>query len=296
MSSIIKPYLDRLKEALSGCDPATIQDALSDAEEHLGTALEQALSNDPSLSESEAFQSIVARYGSVEETAEAYRELESRTGPPLGTIRPTGGNSLASRLFGVLIDPRAYASFFYMFFSLISGIIYFTWAVTGISLSIGLMVLIIGIPFLGIFLLSVRGIALMEGRLIEALLGVRMPRRPIISKKGLKPLQRVKALLTDSMTWKVLAYMIIMLPLGILYFTFTITMISLTLWGVLRPVLELWLDLPYMVINNVSYYSPDWFMPVSVIGGILFAVVTMHAVKGLGRFHTKIARAMLVRD
>jgi hypothetical protein len=232
----------------------------------------------------------------VEETAEAYRELESRTGPPLDRAHPTGGGSLASRFFGILIDPRAYASFFYMFFSLISGIIYFTWAVTGISLSIGLMVLIIGIPFLGIFLLSVRGIALMEGRLIEALLGVRMPRRPIISKKGLKPLQRVKALLTDSMTWKVLAYMIIMLPLGILYFTFTITMISLTLWGVLRPVLELWFDLPYMVINNVSYYSPDWFMPVSVIGGILFAVVTMHAVKGLGRFHAGIARAMLVRD
>ncbi|GAJ23300.1 unnamed protein product, partial [marine sediment metagenome] len=35
-----------LKKELSGCDRATIQDALSDAEEYLRTALSSAMAND----------------------------------------------------------------------------------------------------------------------------------------------------------------------------------------------------------------------------------------------------------
>ena len=70
-----------------------------------------------------------------------------------------------------------------MLVSLVTGIMYFTWAVTGLSLSVGLLVLIISLPFIGLFFLSVRGIALVEGRIVEALLGVRMPRRPIFVER-----------------------------------------------------------------------------------------------------------------
>ena len=50
--------------------------------------------------------------------------------------------------------------------------------VTGLSLSLGLLILIVGIPLTVLFFGSVRGLALLEGRLVEALLGERMPRRP----------------------------------------------------------------------------------------------------------------------
>jgi len=83
----------------------------------------------------------------------------------------------------VLADPRAYTALLYMLLSLATGTLYFTWAVTGISLSLGLAILIIGIPFAILFFASVRGISLVEGRVVEALLGERMPRRPLYTDR-----------------------------------------------------------------------------------------------------------------
>lgn len=71
-----------------------------------------------------------------------------------------------------------------MIISMATGIAYFTWAVTGFSVSAGLIVLIIGVPLTWLFFLSFRGIALVEGRIVEALLGVRMPRRTVFIRKG----------------------------------------------------------------------------------------------------------------
>ena len=66
----------------------------------------------------------------------------------------------AGAFFGVFLDPRAYTSLFFMLLSLATGIIYFVFAVTGLSLSAGLAVLVIGVPFFLLFIaLTPRGIA-----------------------------------------------------------------------------------------------------------------------------------------
>jgi flagellar motor component MotA len=49
----VDEYLDQLKQELKGSDPALIQDALSDAEEFLRTALMNIQKEDPRLSEEE---------------------------------------------------------------------------------------------------------------------------------------------------------------------------------------------------------------------------------------------------
>jgi hypothetical protein len=133
---------------------------------------------------------------------------------------------LPVKIFGVFGEPRAWGSLLYLIFSLATGIIYFTWAVTGLSLSLGLLVLIIGLPIAGLFLLSVRGISLLEGRLVEALLGIRMPRRPVFSRRDIGWWRKFKGLLVSGRTWTAMFYMIIQLPLGIIYFTIIITLIS----------------------------------------------------------------------
>ena len=86
--------------------------------------------------------------------------------------------------FGVFLDPRAYTSLFFMLLSLATGIIYFTLTVTGLSLSAGLAVLIIGLPFFLVFVALTRVVSLAEGRLIEAMTGERMPRRPVHQARG----------------------------------------------------------------------------------------------------------------
>ncbi len=63
-----------------------------------------------------------------------------------------------------------------------------------------------------------RVVSLAEGRLIEAMTGVRMPRRPVYQSKALKFWERIGEMLKDPRTWTTIAYFILMLPIGILYF------------------------------------------------------------------------------
>jgi len=295
MSKRIDEYLASLRRALEGSDRATIHDALADAEEHLRTALELALVDHPELTEQNALEAIMEEYGTPEETAEAYREIEQRT-QPVFAPRRIEHRSAAGRIFGVLIDPRAYAALLYMFFSLITGIVYFTWAASGLSVSAGVIVLIIGIPFFGLFLLSVQGLALVEGRIVEALLGIRMPRRPIFSRRDLPMWEKFKSLVKDRRSWLTILYMIIMMPLGILYFTIFLTLTVFVAYGIASPVLFYGFGLPLAHINGVDIFLPGWYAPLTVLAGILLLIMTLHLAKGLGYLHGRLAKAMLVKD
>lgn len=294
MIKSIDEYLVLLKKELRGSDPAIIQDALSDSEEHLRIALDNVTAANPGTSETEALQPIIEKYGSPAEVAAAFMEIEART--PAGFARPAQQQrrSFMSRFFGVVADPRAWGAFLYMLFSLATGIIYFTWAVTGMSLSAGLLVLIIGLPFVGLFLLSVRGIAFVEGRIVEALLGVRMPRRSLFSDQNLGLWGRFKSLISEKRTWMALAYMMLQLPIGIIYFTVAIVLIAVSLGFIAQPVLQLVFNLPMAQIDDIGYYTPGVLMPLVVLGGILLLIGTMHLVKSVGRMHGALAKAMLV--
>ena len=311
MIQSIEQYLSQLKKELSGSDRATMQDALSDTEEHLRTALSTAIQATPNISEAEALESIIEKYGIPEEVATAYREIESLTPPaftrpgyrqmePVAQAEsaehtPPDNRPFYARFFGVFADPRAWGALLYLLFSLGTGILYFTWATTGMSISLGFLVLIIGLPFAGLFLLSVRGIALTEGRIVEALLGIRMPRRPLFYRKTMGWWQSIKTIFSDRHTWLSLVYMILQLPLGIIYFTVFITLIAISLYGIALPILQLGFDLPVSYINGVSYYLVGWMLPVAVIAGILLATVTMHLSRYLGRLHGIMAKTLLVR-
>ena len=303
MIQSIEQYLSLLKKELSGCDRATIQDALSDTEEHLSTALVSTMS-DGNIPESDALAQVIEEYGIPEEVAKAYREIENRMVPALSqasytdepkTSEEKDERPLLRRFFGIFADSRAWGAILYLLFSLVTGIIYFTWAVTGISLSAGLMVLIIGLPFAGLFILSVRGIGLVEGLIVEALLGVRMPRRPLFHQKGMGWWQRFKQLVLDKHTWLSLVYMILQLPMGIISFTVLITLIAISLYSIALPILQLGFDLPVSYVNGVKYYLVDWMLPLTVIAGILLATLTMHLARYLGRQHGALAKVLLVK-
>ena len=49
----------------------------------------------------------------------------------MGLISP---RSAAARFFGVVMDPHTYGALFYMLLSLVTGVFFFTWVVTGLSL------------------------------------------------------------------------------------------------------------------------------------------------------------------
>lgn len=291
MIKLIEDYLNAFREELKGSDRATIQDALSDAEDHLSTALDTELSEHPEETKEEAAKNIICMYGEPEEVAEHYRNVEKYTTPLISSKKRTGHGS--SAFFGVIADPSAWAALLYMILSLATGIIYFTWAVTGVSLSAGMLILIIGVPLAWLFFLSFRGLAFVEGRIVEALLGVRMPRRAVFVRKGKGWWGSVKGIFSTGSTWSSFIYLILMLPLGVLYFSVFITLVAVSFALITDPVFELILKIPVFDFPEV-WWTPVWLMPIAVIAGVVLFLSTLHLAKMTGRFQGRLARTMLV--
>lgn len=295
MYKTIDEYLDALKDAMRDADPALVQDAQSDAREHLFTALAVAREANPSLNETETLQKLIDEYGSPEETASAYREVERRTSPVMK--QATKPRSLPGRFFGVYTDPRAWGGLFYMFISFITGVFYLTWAVTGLSLSVSFAIFIFGLPVALLFLISVRGLALLEGRLVEALLGVRMPRRPLFSHQGMKWFDRLKALVLDKPTWLFILYMLLQFVLGTAYFVIIVTVLSFSLSMLAIPILQTAFPLDGLVtFNDAHYLFPTWTYPLWVLGGFLLWTTFMNLARGIGQLHGRFAKWMLVNE
>lgn len=289
----IQEYLDQLRQELAGADPALIQDALYDAEEYLRGELH----NHPEKGEEQVLAAIATSYGAPEEVAEAYRVTEAKVQLALRTPRPQRRKSAFGRFFGVLADPRAYTSLFYMLLAFVTGIFYFVWAVTGVSLSIGLMVMIFGLPFMLLFLGSTRILSLVEGRIIETLLGVRMPRRPVYPTNGSRPFwTRVKEMFTDPRTWSTLLYMVLMLPLGILYFVLAISTISIALTFLLSPIELIGLGHMWIYLDNGPVIIPMFLTPLISVIGVLVLVAFMHLARGIGYMQGHIAKNLLVKS
>jgi hypothetical protein len=295
----IQEYLDRLNEELAGSDPALIQDALYDAEDYLRNATSGAAEAAPGpagQTAEAAFERAVQRFGTPREVAEAYRENDSRVAAALAHPAPRGAADPARRILGVFLDPRAYGALLFMFLSLATGVLYFTWAVTGLSLSVGLSILIIGFPVALLFLASVRLFSLVEGRLVESLLGVRMPRRPRFATPEGTLWARLRSWLSDRRTWTTLLYMVLKLPLGIFSFVLFTTLMSISLALLAAPITQLFFDEPLIhTYSNHYLYVPIWAFPLFWLAGLLDLLLVMHLARALGRAYGAVAKAMLVR-
>jgi hypothetical protein len=326
----IDEYLAQLRRALEGADPAMIQDALSDAEEHLRAECAAR----PADSEETVLRAIADSYGSPEDVAAAYRETERTVQAALSPVRriPAGAAASAAaataaaagaaatvttataaqrttppqgllrRFFSAWSDSRSWTSLFFMLTTLVTGIFYFTVVVTGMSLSLGLAILIIGFPFFIAFLSFTRVLALVEGRLIEGLTGERMPRRATPPAPG-GWFARIGAMLRDLRTWTTLVYQLLMLPLGIAYFTVAVTLGALGLGLLGGSVVGLLQALGFKVVDG--WQTSVGGVPLtgiealgvaiaSLIIGALLVTALLHLARLVGRFHGRLAKQLLV--
>jgi uncharacterized membrane protein len=290
----IDQYLKALREELAGEDAALIQDALYDAEEYLRAEV----AAHPDKPESDVLELIASTYGAPDEVASAYRDTEAKVKAAMTTPRkiPESG---AGAFFGVFLDARAYTSLFFMLLSLATGVIYFTLTVTGLSLSAGFAVLIIGLPFFLVFIALTRVVSLAEGRLIEAMTGERMPRRPVHQGLAAGFWPRVIEMLKDPRTWTTLAYLILMLPLGVVYFVIAVVGLSVSLAFIFAPLVDLagrygWFDQAGGMDISPAWLGSLWATPLLVLAGVVLLTLLMHLARGVGRLHALYAKALLV--
>ncbi|MEI9989817.1 MAG: sensor domain-containing protein [Rhizomicrobium sp.] len=291
----VNAYLVQLRRALKGAPAGLIADALADCEDHLNSEIAQ----NPDLTETQILAGVIRTYGTPAEIAEEYRDMEHTISTPFPQPESQG----ADRRFGffnVVSDPRTYGALLYMLLSLATGIFYFTWAVTGIALSFGLFILIIGIPFALMFVASIRVLAHVEGRIVEALLGVRMPRRLPAGPAADEGIwTKVREALSDIRTWSSLFYMLLMLPLGVCYFVIALLGLVIPLGFVGGALHALITGESHFQMSNAPYLehflhtAPG--LLVAALVGVLVFFVALHVARAVGWVHGKIAEALLVR-
>lgn len=247
-------YLAELQAAMTGLDAATIHDALVDAENHLRSALRSGLTIEKAIDD----------YGTPEEVARAYfDEAQQSAGlrPEAGVSslstgeRPLapGSPSFLKRLSTIPVikiwgDSRAWGSAFYF---LVPGFAFalasFIWVVTVGSLSIATAPVLIGIPLFIFLMGSVRVISLLQGKMVELLIGIRMPHRmqpvviPVLRGSGaeLNFWRRVRFWLTDIRSWLSLAYLLGNFFVAVILFSIFMTLIAVAISLILAPLWEL---------------------------------------------------------
>ena len=290
----IEEYLKLLSFALRDQDIALRRDALADAEDHLRSALRELRETEPERDVELLLAGIIDEYGSPEETADAYREVERRLSAGRnrsGKFREANG---LLRFLGVIGDSRAWGSLLFSLLALPMGIVYFTWVVTGLSLSLSLIVMIFGLPLAVLFFLSFHGLAFIEGRLVEVFLGTRMPRRRIFIDRDSSWPVRMKRLFFQGDSWLIILYLLLSLPLGILYFTMNITVLAVSLGIFASPLVMGILNEPFIVTKSVEIWHNGWTTVGCLLLGAVLFLSGLHMARGLGWLQGHMARAMLI--
>jgi hypothetical protein len=139
-----------------------------------------------------------------------------------------------------------------------------------------------------------------EGRLVEGLLGVRMPRRlPAQTAADETIIVKIKEALLDVRTWSSMLYLLLMLPLGVLYFTIAVvgitvpfSMIGGSIAALVTGHSDIQIDdVPWL--EHLFHTAPG--LVLLIAGGALIFFITLHLARGIGWMHGRIAELLLVR-
>lgn len=185
----------------------------------------------------------------------------------------------------VLARPRTYGNLAYLALAFPLGLVYFVVLTVGLSLSLGLALLGVGVVLFLLTLLGVVGLAAAERRLATGLLGVDIdaPDWKVTDREGL--LDRTKGLVLDPAVWLGLVFLLSKLFVGTAAFTLLLTLLVPA--GVLiatplyyqTPGVEVGLFLPGEVSRELSLYFP-WN---ELLVGVSFVVrLTSWQVDSLG--------------
>jgi signal transduction histidine kinase len=184
-------------------------------------------------------------------------------------------------VFKALIAGRTWRETAYLLVDLVVGVVGFTFVVTGLSLGVGLLITLVGLPVLGLTLLGCRGGAWLELRRAR-MLGLHVPDPPPLDRTG-SLFRRLSRPLVDGVGWRAAAYFALMLPVGIVTFTVTLTIWSTAL-GLLTLPAWAW-SLPHggAQFGDSYYWNRPWQLALSALAGAALTLLAPWVVLGTSR-------------
>jgi signal transduction histidine kinase len=207
------------------------------------------------------------------------------------------GGGTAWRVLRAPLQLRTWTATIYLLASLFVGTFWQVALATGLTLGVGLVIVWVGVFILALTVLAWRGGAWVERRWVRATLGVRIP-DPYRALPDGSLWQRARILASDPATWKDLAYLVVLFPLGLAWFVatsslwlFALGFLTAPLWYWIPPRGEVALfnngDTAWVVIDSL----PD-AVGAAVVGAAL-CVAAAWAVRGMAAAHGRIALALL---
>jgi hypothetical protein len=107
----------------------------------------------------------------------------------------------------------------------------------------------------------------------------------------------------DVRTWTTIVYFLLMLPLGVIYFTMAITALSVGVSFILVPFAGIAQRLGWMISENTGplLFTPAWIdtpagYVFDVVFGILVLTTLLHVARAVVSTHARTAKTLLVLE
>lgn len=145
--------------------------------------------------------------------------------------------SLVSQAFGAVTRPQTYRNLLYLLLAFPLGILYFVVLTTGLTLGIGLVVTLLGIPLLIAVVIGSRRLAAFERGLANKLLGLSIEAPDDLETGAVEAVwPRAKASMLARSTWIGLLYLFMKLPIGIASFTLVVATLTVSFGLLTAPI------------------------------------------------------------
>lgn len=210
----------------------------------------------------------------------------------ISTSKARRQQSLFSQTLGSVIRPHTYRNLLYLLLAFPLGILYFVALTTGLTLGIGLVVALLGIPLLIAVVVGSRWLAAFERAVANKLLGLTI-QAPNDVDTGVEEgvWSRARARLLARSTWMGLLYLFLKLPIGIASVTLVVTALTVSI-GLLTapltyPLVEEGIQLGVWTIDTL----PEAIVAVPV--GIIALGITTYILNQAARLSGRIATVFL---
>jgi signal transduction histidine kinase len=207
------------------------------------------------------------------------------------------GGGAVGRLLAPLGQLRTLTATIYLLGAMFVGLAWHVVLAVGLTLGVGTLIIWVGVFVLALTVLAWRGGAWLERRWIRAMLGVHIP-DPYRPRPGGSLWRQARVVAADPATWKDLAYLIVLFPLGLVWFVVTTTLWSLAL-GMLTAPLWYWIppagEVALFSNGDRSYLALDTLPEalLACVAGAALCVAAAWAVRGMALAHGAVAAALL---
>lgn len=208
--------------------------------------------------------------------------------------------------------PTTVGNIVFLLLSFPMGLLYFLLTVIGLTIGMSTIVIWIGLPLLFATLVLIRGLAVMERRIVASLLRTPFPAQTHIShQREQRFLKRFGNILRDPLTWTSMIYMLLKLPVSIISFTLALVLPIVSTALTLLPfvyLINLFIDSILLKngISSTSYIIPNFIEIHGQFDAVMFArtfigvpvglmawVATRFLLSGLAQVSAEMARALL---